>query len=181
MWENDEIKNLRPENLFAVETATGYSAKWIGTGKGVEKLNQLQAPQQAITVPIIDWDHAADETPQKAPSSQSVSDANLTTLDHQNAFALIVQDDLLAANSGLSIPCGATIIVCPNESPEKTPSRLGLFHIKQTNEIICRKLTMAGKKRIITPLNPDFQKFETRELAPEDAIIGAITSALIHT
>lgn len=33
-WKNGHIKNIRPNNLFALAHATGFSAEWIGTGKG---------------------------------------------------------------------------------------------------------------------------------------------------
>lgn len=33
-WKNGHIKYIRPENLFALAKATGFSAEWLGTGKG---------------------------------------------------------------------------------------------------------------------------------------------------
>jgi transcriptional regulator with XRE-family HTH domain len=36
-WESGDTKGLRPENLFAVADATGYAAKWIGTGQGTKR------------------------------------------------------------------------------------------------------------------------------------------------
>ena len=33
-WKNGHIKNIRPDNLFSLAHATGFSAEWIGTGKG---------------------------------------------------------------------------------------------------------------------------------------------------
>lgn len=36
-WESGDTKGLKPENLFAVADATGYSAKWIGTGHGTKR------------------------------------------------------------------------------------------------------------------------------------------------
>lgn len=33
-WLQGGIKDLRNENLFALADATGYSARWLGTGEG---------------------------------------------------------------------------------------------------------------------------------------------------
>ena len=38
-WKNGFIKNIRPENLFPLARETGFSAEWIGTGKGSMQLN----------------------------------------------------------------------------------------------------------------------------------------------
>lgn len=35
-WMKGPTKNLRNENLFALADATGFSARWIGTGQGPE-------------------------------------------------------------------------------------------------------------------------------------------------
>lgn len=33
-WKNGHVKNIRPDNLYSLAKATGFSAEWIGTGKG---------------------------------------------------------------------------------------------------------------------------------------------------
>lgn len=39
-WISGESKSLKPENLFALADATGFSARWIGIGKGPEQENE---------------------------------------------------------------------------------------------------------------------------------------------
>lgn len=39
-WERGDTKNLRNEHLFALEKCTGYSARWIVTGKGPKLANE---------------------------------------------------------------------------------------------------------------------------------------------
>ena len=36
-WKRGDVKTIEPENLFVLADITGYSARWIGTGKGEEK------------------------------------------------------------------------------------------------------------------------------------------------
>lgn len=38
-WLNDKTKNLKLENLFALADATGFSARWIATERGPEKIS----------------------------------------------------------------------------------------------------------------------------------------------
>lgn len=33
-WENGDVKNLRLPNLFAIEDATGFSARWVALEEG---------------------------------------------------------------------------------------------------------------------------------------------------
>jgi transcriptional regulator with XRE-family HTH domain len=36
-WRNGKVKDLRNDNLFALADATGFEARWIGTGDGPER------------------------------------------------------------------------------------------------------------------------------------------------
>ena len=36
-WRNGKVKDLRNDNLFALADATGFEARWIGTGEGPER------------------------------------------------------------------------------------------------------------------------------------------------
>lgn len=36
-WKRGDVKTIEPENLFVLADLTGFSARWIGTGKGEEK------------------------------------------------------------------------------------------------------------------------------------------------
>ena len=38
-WENGDVKNLKMENLFALEDATGFSARWIALEQGPERVD----------------------------------------------------------------------------------------------------------------------------------------------
>lgn len=50
-WMKGPTKNLRNENLFALADATGFSARWIGTGQGpeIERYNNA-AIQHVLSV-----------------------------------------------------------------------------------------------------------------------------------
>lgn len=39
-WKRGEVKDLRNDNLFALSDATGFEARWIGTGRGPKKAGQ---------------------------------------------------------------------------------------------------------------------------------------------
>lgn len=51
-WESGQTKHVRPENLFAVADATGHSARWIATGKGLARLPIR--PEDGVPAEIID-------------------------------------------------------------------------------------------------------------------------------
>lgn len=68
-WASGATKNIRPENLFPFADATGFEARWIGTGEGPERplykknspvghalavMEQMSAPYQAQAVRQID-------------------------------------------------------------------------------------------------------------------------------
>ena len=36
-WRRGEVKNLQNDNLFNLAEATGFEARWLGTGKGQER------------------------------------------------------------------------------------------------------------------------------------------------
>jgi phage repressor protein C with HTH and peptisase S24 domain len=37
-WISGETKSLKPENLFALENSTGFSARWLAIGEGPERM-----------------------------------------------------------------------------------------------------------------------------------------------
>lgn len=39
-WENGNINNLRMANLFAIEDATGFRARWIALGQGPARVTE---------------------------------------------------------------------------------------------------------------------------------------------
>lgn len=48
-WESGNTKNLRLDNLFNIENATGFCAKWIAIGEGPERvssLNKVLSPEE---------------------------------------------------------------------------------------------------------------------------------------
>lgn len=52
-WINGESKSLRPENLYALAKATGFSAQWIAIGEGPERLIEANAELIGMMSP---WD-----------------------------------------------------------------------------------------------------------------------------
>lgn len=36
-WQRGDVKNLQNDHLFSLAEATGFHARWIGTGKGPER------------------------------------------------------------------------------------------------------------------------------------------------
>lgn len=47
-WEIDTIKNPTSDNLFALSDVTGFSARWLGTGKGPMEATDKRAGDSAI-------------------------------------------------------------------------------------------------------------------------------------
>lgn len=60
-WESGLTKNLRMENLFAVEDATGYRARWLALGEGPEKVNDPGVSNTTREEMAQELDNATDE------------------------------------------------------------------------------------------------------------------------
>lgn len=50
-WESGATKYVRPEHLFAVADATGFSARWLATGKGPR--NAPARPEEAFSTEVL--------------------------------------------------------------------------------------------------------------------------------
>lgn len=59
-WENGNVENLRPTNLFALEEATAFSARWFITGKGPQKIKDKD-PRQEVFNGLGELDAAAGQ------------------------------------------------------------------------------------------------------------------------
>lgn len=57
-WINGESKSLKPENLFALAAATGYSPRWLGIGEGPRKPAAAEANAEIIGA-IDPWENSS--------------------------------------------------------------------------------------------------------------------------
>src|SRR5690606_7668294 len=49
-WITGESKSLKPENLFALAKATGFSAMWLAIGQGEEHDRQHEIPSNVTAI-----------------------------------------------------------------------------------------------------------------------------------
>jgi len=54
-WEDGTVKDLRLPNLFAIEDATGFSARWIALEEGPERISDLHPATLGERVDELDY------------------------------------------------------------------------------------------------------------------------------
>lgn len=52
LWESDDIKNLRLDNLFRAADALGVSAKWLATGEGASLADQNEFKPELLELVV---------------------------------------------------------------------------------------------------------------------------------
>lgn len=84
-WMNNDTKDLRNTNLFALAKATGFNAEWIGTGNGPEvnlysKDTRIQHVIKVMeAMPEVVLDEAVKEIDSLAEFASKLGGGNGTT------------------------------------------------------------------------------------------------------
>lgn len=55
-WINGSSKSLKPENLYALASATGFSAMWLGIGEGPKRSPKVESNAELIGA-MAPWDN----------------------------------------------------------------------------------------------------------------------------
>src|SRR5690242_17107950 len=161
-WENGDIKNLRPANLFALQNFTGYSAEWIATGagnarvKGGKKADTRPGPAVA-SVPLISWVQAGqwNEVVDVYRPGEGEKPVFTTRKVGPRAYALrVVGDSMENPNGRPTYPQGSIIIVDPDR--EALHGSAVIVRLDDSEQVTFKQLVVEGGIRYLKPLNPRY-------------------------
>jgi len=163
-WEHDQVDSLRSDNLIAMERVSGFSAAWIETGKGPERViaedqalyNVSQGPD-VRPVPLISWVQAGawEEAVDNFRPGEGEKSVWTTRRTGPRSYALRVIGDSMENPAGRpTYPAGSIIIV----DPEKQAENLSAVVVRLVNskEATFKQLIVQGGERHLKPLNPRY-------------------------
>ena len=163
-WENGDIKNLRPVNLFAIQTFTGYSAEWIATGAGATRMktgkktaDNTRPGPKVFSVPLISWVQAGqwDEVVDVYRPGEGEKPVYTTRKVGPRAYALrVVGDSMENPNGRPTYPQGSIIIVDPDR--EAIHGNAVIVRLEDSEQATFKQLIVEGGTRYLKPLNPRY-------------------------
>ena len=161
-WENGDIKNLRPANLFALQNFTGYSAEWIATGAGAARLkprkgSAARAELPVSSLPLVSWVRAGqwNEVVDVYPPGEGEKPVYTTRKVGPRAYALrVVGDSMENPNGRPTYPQGSIIIVDPDREPMH--GNAVIVRLEDSKEATFKQLIVEGGVRYLKPLNPRY-------------------------
>ncbi|HEX7964973.1 MAG TPA: S24 family peptidase [Gammaproteobacteria bacterium] len=163
-WENGDIKNLRPANLFAMQNFTGFSAEWIATGagnmrvKGGRKTADNTRPGPGLfNLPLISWVQAGqwNDVVDIYRPGEGEKSVYTTRKVGSRAYALrVVGDSMENPNGRPTYPQGSIIIVDPDrEAIHGSPV---IVRLEDSKQATFKQLVVEGGVRYLKPLNPRY-------------------------
>jgi SOS-response transcriptional repressor LexA len=181
-WENGDIKNLRPANLFALQNFTGYSAEWIATGagnarvKGGKKADTRPGPPVA-SVPLISWVQAGqwDEVVDVYRPGDGEKPVYTTRKVGPRAYALrVVGDSMENPNGRPTYPQGSIIIVDPDR--DAIHGNAVIVRLEDSKQATFKQLVVEGGSRYLKPLNP---RYPIMKVDRKATICGVVVQTVI--
>lgn len=179
-WIKGDSKSLKPENLYALAKATGFSPKWLALGQGPERLSEIEAnvepvqpPTRYYEYPEISWAQAGMAVEISELSNVSrlpthISDAWAGS----NGYWLKVRGPSMTSQGGISFIEGMIILVAPGFEVED-----GQFFVARligTEEKAFKQLVKDSGRYFMKSLNPSYP---TIELDDSWEIFGRVVGA----
>lgn len=178
-WLDGQTKSLKGETAALMETATGYRAQWLVSGKGPKKvadqISNISPVSARKTVPLISWVQAGSWEEVQDEYQPGEADDWIDAYETQpgeSAFALRVSGDSMTSPypGDLSFPDGTIIIVDPGRA-----SNAGDFVVAKdvsTQNATFKRLAYDGGRWFLKPLNPTYPSIEIDD--PAIRVIGRV-------
>lgn len=181
-WIKGESKSLKPENLFALASVTGFSAKWLALGVGPEKDRDINVaetiqPTRSFPYPEISWVQAGMpvEALQQVLCSDEIRIHASDAWAGENGFWLSVTGPSMTSASGLpTFPEGTLILVAPGVMPENGQFCVAKLIDGPTHESTFKQFFRDAGRAYLQPLN---KSFPIIELNGEWEITGTVVDA----
>lgn len=166
-WIKGESKSLKPENLYALARATGFSPEWLAIGEGPEKPERLQNVEMALqpsrepqTYPVISWVAAGQRADSPDNFAPGVAEDWLPSTENAgpHGYWLIVKGPSMTSPTPPSFPDGTPILI----KPEGFDLVSGKFYIAKhrDGETTFKQYIYDGGREYLVPLNKDFRQVE---------------------
>lgn len=182
-WRNGGIKSLRVETAAKLEKITGYSAVWLGSGKGpkMAPTTNIQSVTTLGRVPLISWVAAGnlgEITDMYQPGEAEQWIDAYETQPGEQAFALRVDGDSMTSPypGEVSFPDGSIIIVDPSRACDA-----GDYVVAKdvaTQKATFKKLVHDGGRWFLKPLNPAYPMTEIDD--PSLRVIGRVIESQVR-
>jgi SOS-response transcriptional repressor LexA len=181
-WENGDIKNLRPANLFALQNFTGYSAEWIATGAGNARVKggkkaDIRPGPPVSSVPLISWVQAGqwDEVVDVYRPGDGEKPVYTTRKVGPRAYALrVVGDSMENPNGRPTYPQGSIIIVDPDR--DAIHGNAVIVRLEDSKQATFKQLVVEGGSRYLKPLNP---RYPIMKVDRKATICGVVVQTVI--
>lgn len=177
-WLSGNVKSLKAETADALEIATGYRARWLITGKGVERVDISDMPVASTkAVALLRWNQPGVTRTYAEMSNASAADWVACPVPHgPDTFALRVrgssmynpvsapsfaEEDLIYADPSRPIAHGSFVVV---RDPRAT-------------EASFRQLLIEGSAHHLQALNPSWPD-RISILADPSHICGVVIARL---
>lgn len=186
-WESGSTKSPKPDHLFAISKATGYSHEWLITGKGPQKATAVNegrrdykldsnispGPGYKRKLPLISFVQAGDlcqaEDPYPVGEAEEWKDSIWDTSEH--AFMLRVDGDSMWPE----FRDGEIIVVEPQEEAmhgddviARTPDGRATF----------KRLQITSDGMHLMALNPDWPE-RIVKVPPDTRICGVVIGSFV--
>lgn len=155
-WLDGTIKSLKAETAARLETATGYRATWLVTGKGEKKIGNTEpAPDITGGVPLISWIQAGEWNEASDPLHPGEAERWLPCISShsRNTYALRVRGDSMTAPHGRSYPEGCIIFVDPERKNPSNGDRI-VAKLEGSSEVTFKVYKEEDGRLWLQPLNP---------------------------
>ena len=182
-WENGDIKNLRPANLFAIQNFTGYSAEWIATGAGSSRIkakhgaDNTKVGPNLFSMPLISWVQASqwEDVVDVYRQAEGEKPVYTTRKVGPRAYALrVVGDSMENPNGRPTYPQGSIIIVDPHR--EALHGSSVIVRLEDSKQATFKQLIVEGGTRYLKPLNP---RYPIMKIDKKAAFCGVVVQTVI--
>lgn len=174
-WEDGTIRTIKSAALLKLEETTGYSARWIESGKGARLVRGITTGPPVYAAPLISWVQAGNwnEVQDNYRPGEGEKPVYTTRKIGPRAYALrVVGDSMENPNGRPTYPQGSIVIVDPDR--QAVNGSAVIVRLEDEKQATFKQLVIDGDTRYLKPLNPRY---------PVIKILGAatITGVVVQT
>lgn len=176
-WEDGRISSIRSTTLLKLEESTGYSARWIESGRGQMLTRNVSDGPSVQSLPLISWVQAGgwSDIVDNFRPGQGEKIIYTTKKISGKAFALrVVGDSMENPNGRPTYPEGSIIIVEP-ERPAIHGSPV-VVRLDDEKQAVFKQLIIDGDSRYLKPLNP---RYPVIKVDSDSTICGVVIQTIL--
>lgn len=174
-WEDGNILTLKAATVLNIAEASGFSPRWIESGKGPQLPRSYAGGPHIFPVPLISWVQAGNwnEIQDNYRPGEGEKVVYTSRKVGPHAYALrVVGDSMENPNGRPTYPQGSIIICDPDR--QAVHGSAVIVRLDDEKQATFKQLIIDGDTRYLKPLNPRY---------PIIKILGAatITGVVVQT